>query len=748
MSGESKVREPDRPADERRRVSGITDCNSSPEKTHIEGTGEKVVFASEDSGFTVMRVQEDGKSVPTTAVGSFPSVTPGEMLRLSGRWVLDKRFGRQFRAESYESIMPATAAGIERYLGSGLIKGIGPVMAARLVKRFGADTLRVIDTLPERLRQVEGIGPKRTGMITSAWADQKEIRNVMLFLHAHGVSSAYATKIFKRYGAESVSVLQENPYRLAEDIFGIGFKTADKIAQDMGIEPDSPVRAESGVLYVLGQFTQQGHIFYPRDATIERAAGTLEVSFDLVESALERLKNAGKIVVYESGDGEAAVYLKPMYLYETGTADALKTLLRVPGKTVKIDVEKAVLWVERNNDIELSPEQKEAIRESVGARVLVITGGPGTGKTTLIKSLVDIYEKKELKLALCAPTGRAAKRLSEATGREAKTIHRLLEYSPKKGDFTRNERNPLDADKVIIDETSMVDIALMHNLLKAVSPGASLVFVGDVDQLPSVGPGNVLGEIIQSDVFPVVRLETIFRQAARSMIIMNAHRINRGETPVLKGTDADQDFYFVEKDDPEEVCNTIVDMATRRIPAKFGFDPVNDIQVLSPMHKGPAGVARLNDELQKALNPGEDGVLRAGHLFRVGDKVMQIRNDYDKEVFNGDVGRISEIDHPEQRVVVVYEGRDLSYDFSELDEVVPAYAISVHKSQGTEFPAVVIPLVTQHYVLLQRNLLYTAVTRATKLAILVGSKKALNIAVRNDKIARRYTNLAERLGGG
>ncbi len=748
MSGESKVREPDRPADERRRVSGITDCNSSPEKTHIEGTVEKVVFASEDSGFTVMRVQEDGKSVPTTAVGSFPSVTPGEMLRLSGRWVLDKRFGRQFRAESYESIMPATAAGIERYLGSGLIKGIGPVMAARLVKRFGADTLRVIDTLPERLRQVEGIGPKRTGMITSAWADQKEIRNVMLFLHAHGVSSAYATKIFKRYGAESVSVLQENPYRLAEDIFGIGFKTADKIAQDMGIEPDSPVRAESGVLYVLGQFTQQGHIFYPRDATIERAAGTLEVSFDLVESALERLKNAGKIVVYESGDGEAAVYLKPMYLYETGTADALKTLLRVPGKTVKIDVEKAVLWVERNNDIELSPEQKEAIRESVGARVLVITGGPGTGKTTLIKSLVDIYEKKELKLALCAPTGRAAKRLSEATGREAKTIHRLLEYSPKKGDFTRNERNPLDADKVIIDETSMVDIALMHNLLKAVSPGASLVFVGDVDQLPSVGPGNVLGEIIQSDVFPVVRLETIFRQAARSMIIMNAHRINRGETPVLKGTDADQDFYFVEKDDPEEVCNTIVDMATRRIPAKFGFDPVNDIQVLSPMHKGPAGVARLNDELQKALNPGEDGVLRAGHLFRVGDKVMQIRNDYDKEVFNGDVGRISEIDHPEQRVVVVYEGRDLSYDFSELDEVVPAYAISVHKSQGTEFPAVVIPLVTQHYVLLQRNLLYTAVTRATKLAILVGSKKALNIAVRNDKIARRYTNLAERLGGG
>jgi len=745
MSGESKIRESDRPVDDRRPVSGIADRNSSPEKAHIEGTVEKIVFASEDTGFTVLRVHEDGKSVPTTAVGAFPSVTPGEMLRLSGRWVLDKRFGRQFRAESYESIMPATAAGIERYLGSGLIRGIGPVMAGRLVGRFGVDTLRVIDTLPERLRQVEGIGPKRTGMITRAWAEQKEIRNVMLFLHAHGVSSAYATKIFKKYGAESVSVLRENPYRLAEDIFGIGFKTADKIAQDMGVEPDSPVRAEAGVLYVLGQFTQQGHVFYPRGDTIEKAASTLEIPSDLVESALERLKNSGKIVIYDRDGGEAAVYLRAMHLYETGTADALKTLLRVPAKTVKIDVGKAIRWVERNNDTELSPGQKEAIRQSVGARVLVITGGPGTGKTTLIKSLVDIYEKKEVRLALCAPTGRAAKRLSEATGREAKTVHRLLEYSPKKGRFTRDERNPLDANKVIVDETSMVDIALMNNLLKAVSPGASLVFVGDVDQLPSVGPGNVLGEIIQSGVFPVVKLATIFRQAARSMIIMNAHRINRGETPVLKGTSADQDFYFVEKDDPEEVRGTIVEMATRRIPAKFGFDPVSDIQVLSPMHKGPAGVARLNDELQKVLNPGEGGVLRGGHLFRVGDKVMQVRNDYDKEVFNGDVGRISEINQPEQRVVVVYEGRDVPYDFSELDEVVPAYAISVHKSQGTEFPAVLVPLVTQHYVLLQRNLLYTAVTRATKLAVLVGSKKALNIAIRNDKIARRYTNLAERL---
>ncbi len=748
MAGNDEVRRTSNPMDGRRSAPTVADRNLSPEETHIEGTVERIVFASEDSGFTVLRIQEDGKPDLTTAVGSFPSVTAGEMLRLGGRWVFDKRFGKQFRAESYESIMPATAAGIERYLGSGLIKGIGPVIAGRLVGRFGAETLRIIDTAPERLREVEGIGSKRTGMITRAWAEQKEVRNVMLFLHSHGVSSAYATKIFKKYGAESLSVLRDNPYRLAEDIFGIGFKTADRIAQNLGIKPDSPIRAESGVVYVLNQLTQQGHVFYPRNATIKDVGNTLEISSDLAENALERVKNSGEIVIYQHEDGEPAVYLRPMHLCEMGTADALKTLMRVPPRTIQIDVEKAIRWVEDHNGTELSPEQKEAIRKSVGARVLVITGGPGTGKTTLIKSLVDIYERKESKLALCAPTGRAAKRLSEATGRDAKTIHRLLEYSPKRGRFTRDEGRPLDADMVIVDEMSMVDIALMCNLLKAVSPNAALVLIGDVDQLPSVGPGNVLGEIIQSGVFPVVRLTTIFRQAAQSMIILNAHRINRGELPLLKSAGANQDFYFVEKDDPEEVCRAIVEMATRRIPAKFGFDPVSDIQVLSPMHKGPAGVARLNDELQKALNPGEGGVLRAGHLLKVGDKVMQIRNDYDKEVYNGDVGRIVEIEQLEQRLVVAYEERNVAYDLSELDELVPAYAVSVHKSQGTEFPAVLIALLTQHYVLLQRNLLYTAVTRATKLAILVGSKKALNIAIRNDKIARRYTNLAERLRAG
>jgi len=732
--------------DSQQHTATIGHGTTPPEESEIEGLVERIVFASEESGFTVMRLQENGKPYLTTVVGSFPSVTAGEMLRLTGRWVHDKKFGYQFRAESYESTMPATLVGIERYLGSGLIKGIGPVIAGRLVDKFGANTLRVIDTVPERLREVDGVGPKRTDMIKSAWVEQKEIRNVMIFLQSHAVSSAYATKIFKQYGAASVAVLRENPYRLAEDIFGIGFKTADKIAQSIGISPDAPIRVDSGVLYVLSQLTEQGHVLYPKKATIDETVRALNLSSDLIESAIERLKNSGNIVIHEPDNGgEAALYLRGMHVCETGTANALKTLLRFPGKTVKIDLDKAIRWVEQHNNIQLSPEQKEAIVKSVGARVLVITGGPGTGKTTVIRSIVDIFERKQLKLALCAPTGRAAKRLSEATQHDAKTIHRLLEYSPKKGGFTRNERHPLDADMVIVDEMSMVDIALMYSFLRAVPSNASLVLIGDVDQLPSVGPGNVLRDIIQSGVFPVVRLTTIFRQAARSLIIVNAHKINRGELPVLKAAGTTQDFYFIEKDEPEEVCRTIIETATQRIPEKFGLDPVNDVQVLSPMHKGPAGVARLNDELQKLLNPGEGGVLRAGHRFKVSDKVMQIRNNYDKEVYNGDVGRIAQVEQVEQRVTVTYEGRNVTYDFGELDEIVPAYAVSVHKAQGTEFPAVVIPLLTQHYVLLQRNLLYTAVTRATQLVVLVGSKKALHIAVRNDKIARRYTRLAERL---
>jgi len=733
---EDRVRDPAKP--ERR---GTPTGQSST----IEGVVERIVFASASGGFTVLRVRESDKPDSTSVVGSFPSVTVGEMLRLNGRWVLDRRFGKQFRAESYESVMPATVAGIERYLGSGLIRGIGPVIAERLVARFGADTLRVIDTAPTRLREVDGIGPKRTEMITRAWVQQKEIRNVMLFLQSHEVGPAHATKIFKKYGHEALAVLRENPYRLAEDIPGIGFRTADRIAQSIGVPPDSPVRAESGVLYVLNRLREEGHVFCPRNETIAETANTLGIPSELAESALDRLRDSGKIVLYEMGSGEVAVYLKMLHACESGTANSLKTLMRVPGKRVKIDVERAVQWVEQRNRIELSPEQKEAIHQSVGARVLVVTGGPGTGKTTLVRSIVDIYEKKRLRLCLCAPTGRAAKRMSEATGREAKTIHRLLEYSPKYGAFIRDETHPLETDIVVVDEMSMVDIVLMFNLLRAVPPNGSLVLVGDVDQLPSVGPGSVLREIIQSGIFPVVKLETIFRQAARSMIVMNAHKINRGEFPLLKPAGTEQDFYFVEKDEPEDVCRTVVEMAARRIPAKFGLDPVDDVQVLSPMHKGPVGVARLNDELQKLLNPGEGGVVRAGHVFRTGDKVMQIRNNYDKEVFNGDVGRISDVNRIEQRVSVTFDGRDVAYDFSELDEIVPAYAVSVHKSQGTEFPAVVVPLSTQHYMLLQRNLLYTAVTRATKLVVLVGSKKALSIAIRNDKIARRYTNLAERL---
>jgi len=716
--------------------------------SQIEGTVERIVFAGADSGFTVLRVQETGKPDSTSVVGLFPSVTVGEMLRLRGRWVIDRRFGRQFKADSHESVMPTTVAGIERYLGSGLVRGIGPVIAKRLVSRFGAETLHIIDTAPERLREIDGIGPKRTRMITDAWEEQKAIRNVMLFLQSHGVSTTYATKIFKKYGTASLAVLRENPYRLADDIFGVGFKTADRIAQSIGIPPDAGIRAESGVLYVLGQFAEEGHVFCPKAKLISETCSLLGISQDLVASALERLKNAGKIVLYAKGDEEPAIYLRAMHLCETGVADALRMIVRVPGKKVEIDVERAIQWVERHNGIELSPEQKEAVRRSAAARVLVITGGPGTGKTTVLKSLVDIYTKKRLSLCLCAPTGRAAKRLAEATGHDAKTIHRLLEYSPKSARFTRDEQHPLDADIVVVDEMSMVDIALMHHLLKAVPRNASLILVGDVDQLPSVGPGSVLREIIGCGAFPVVRLATVFRQAARSAIIVNAHRINRGESPLLRPVGTEEDFYFVERDDPDQVRQVVVEMAAQRIPAKFGLDPVNDVQVLSPMHKGPVGVARLNDELQKLLNPGEGGIVRGGHLFKTGSKVMQVRNNYDKEVYNGDIGRICEIEHVQQRVVVAYDARHVVYDFSELDEIVPAYAVSVHKSQGTEFPAVVIPLVTQHYVLLQRNLLYTALTRATKLAVLVGSRKALNLAIRNNKIAHRYTNLAKRIRAG
>ena len=688
-----------------------------------------------------------GEREPVTVVGNLFAVHPGETLKLTGKWVHSRKFGRQFRAVSCLPVLPATLTGIEKYLGSGLIKGIGPVMARRLTQKFGLRTLEVIENEPQRLLEVEGIGPVRVEKIKKAWAGQKEIKDVILFLQSHGVSTAYAVKIYKAYGNNAVTLLRENPYRLAMDISGIGFKTADKIAKNLGVPPDSPLRTQAGILFLLWEAAEEGHVFLPREELVERAAQVLEVDAGLVQGALDELGKDDRVVVEVFNgqeEGAAGVYLKPLWVAEEKIAERLFRLSRAAASRPAVDPEKAVAWVQDVNALTLAEKQKEALKKALTEKVLVITGGPGTGKTTLVKSILKIMEAKKQKVVLASPTGRAAKRLSEVTGREAKTIHRLLEYRPLEGRFARNEENPLDADLVIVDETSMVDVLLMNHLLKAVPLSATLILVGDADQLPSVGPGNVLKDIIASGAVATVALTEIFRQAGRSMIVVNAHRVNRGEFPVLK-KEKGLDFYFIEKKEPEEAVQEIKELMARKIPATFGFRPVEDIQVLSPLRKGAAGVERLNQELQALLNPRGREVGRAGRIFRVNDKVMQIRNNYEKDVYNGDIGRIVQVDAEEQEIWVQFEDRRVSYDYADLDELVLAYAISVHKSQGSEYPAVVLSLLNQHYVMLQRNLLYTAITRAKKLLVIVGDKKALAMAVKNARPQRRYTGLQRRL---
>ena len=689
-----------------------------------------------------------GEREPVTVVGNLFAVHPGETLKLTGRWVNSRKFGRQFKAETCLPVLPATLTGIEKYLGSGLIKGIGPVMARRLTQKFGLRTLEIIEEEPEKLLAVEGIGPVRVEKIKKAWAGQKEIKEVILFLQGHGVSTTYAVKIYKAYGNNAVTLLRENPYRLATDISGIGFKTADKIAKNLGVPQDSPLRTQAGILFLLWEAAEEGHVFLPAEELVERAAQVLEVDAGLVRGALEELGKGDRVVVEDdpggAGEGNQAVYLRPLWAAEEKVAERLFRLSRAPAARPAVDPEKAAAWVQEVNALTLAENQKEALKKALTEKVLVITGGPGTGKTTLVKSILKIMEAKKQKVVLASPTGRAAKRLSEVTGREAKTIHRLLEYRPLEGRFARNEENPLEADLVIVDETSMVDVLLMNHLLKAVPLSAALILVGDADQLPSVGPGNVLKDIIASGAVATVALTEIFRQAGRSMIVVNAHRVNRGEFPVLK-KEKGLDFYFLEKKEPEEAVQEIKELVARKIPAAFGFRPVEDIQVLSPLRKGAAGVERLNQELQALLNPRGREVGRAGRIFRVDDKVMQIRNNYEKDVYNGDIGRIVQVDAEEQEVWVQFEDRRVSYDYADLDELVLAYAISVHKSQGSEYPAVVLPLLTQHYVMLQRNLLYTAITRAKKLLVIVGDKKALAMAVKNARLQKRYTGLRHRL---
>ncbi len=718
----------------------------------LRGLIERITYTNEENGFTIARVRVAGERDLVTVVGNLLAPMPGEVIHMTGEWSNHPRYGRQFRIHQYRTLAPASVAGIEKYLGSGLIKGIGPVMARRIVKAFGEKTLEVIDKSVEELAEVEGIGRKRIDMIRRAWEDQKEIRDVMIFLQAHGVSSAYATRIFKQYGRESIAVVKENPYRLATDVFGIGFVTADRIAEKLGFFKESPVRVEAGILYVLSRTADEGHVYYPYEPLLAKCREILDVPDDLVARGVGAVSLEGRIRIEDLNDGpesfranHKAVYLAPFHVAETALALRLGTLLQARSAMRRVDTDKALAWVQERLSITLAERQTEAIRCALESKAMVITGGPGTGKTTIINALLRIVSRLEIRILLAAPTGRAAKRMAEATGMEARTIHRMLEFSMHKGGFQRNDRTPLECDLLVVDEASMIDTLLMHHLIKALPPTATLVLVGDVHQLPSVGAGNVLRDIIQSGILPVVTLDRIFRQARESRIIVNAHRILHGVLPPLRTERPEEDFHFVQQEDPEQAVRIIQELVRERIPARFHLDPLDDIQVLTPMHRGTVGAENLNRVLQETLNPAGDSVVRGNRSFRVGDKVMQIRNDYDREVFNGDIGRIRGVDVETREVTVVFDGRPVSYDFSDLDELVPAYAVSVHKSQGSEYPAVVIPLLTQHYVLLQRNLIYTAVTRGKRLVVIVGTARALAIAVKNDRTDQRYSFLDRRL---
>jgi exodeoxyribonuclease V alpha subunit len=721
-------------------------------ETELSGQIERITFTNEENGYTIARVKIYGRHDLVTVVGYLMSPTPGEILNMRGEWVNHPKFGEQFKVAEYKTAVPATVFGIQKYLGSGLIKGLGPIIAGRIVKKFGEKTLDVIENEIEKLAMVEGIGKKRIAMIQNAWEEQKEIRDVMLFLQSHGVGSGYATKIFKQYGRRSIAVVKENPYRLAMDIFGIGFVIADSIAEKLGFPKDSPVRVEAGILYVLHQLSDDGHVFYPYEFLVNKSRETLGVERDAIVNALGDLAINRQIVLEdlnESIDGfienNKGIYLAKFHLCETGIAERLRALSADPKSIRSVNVENALEWVQERLDIRLAENQAKALRCALENKIMVITGGPGTGKTTIINAILKIFSKLKIKILLAAPTGRASKRMSEATGHEAKTIHRLLEYSFAKGGFQKNEEKPLSCDLLILDEVSMIDTVLMYHLTKAIPAFATVILVGDVNQLPSVGAGNVLNDIIASGVIPVVELKEIFRQARESRIIVNAHKINNGILPEFEEHVPNNDFYFIEQEDPETVLEIILELTRERIPKRFGLDPVDDIQVLTPMHKGVVGAGNLNTELQKSLNPSQAEISRGNRNFKVGDKVMQIRNNYDKEVFNGDIGRITAIHPDEHEITVLFDGRNVAYEFYELDELVLAYAVSIHKSQGSEYPAVVIPVLPQHYILLQRNLIYTAVTRGRNLVVMVGTRKALAMGIHNDKTQRRFTNLRYRL---
>lgn len=709
------------------------------ETSTIKGVVERITFQSPETGYTVLRFKASRHNDLVTVVGMLMDVVVGTNLEINGVWKVDRKYGQQFEAHTWQEVMPATVYGIEKYLGSGLIKGIGPKYAKKIVAKFGADTLDIIEENIERLGEVEGIGKKRIQQIKFSWVRQREIKNVMVFLQSHDVSSAYAAKIYKAYGNDAVKRVQENPYQLADDIWGIGFKTADTIAVKMGIEKDEFNRLRSGIKYALGELGNEGHVFAYREQLIKKGKELLDVTESQLDEAIERMMKSDDLKVEED-----AIYLPPFYYAEIGAAKRLRMIISAEAEENIFTNDQMVDLgrIQKTLGISYDDVQAEAIHRAANSKVMVLTGGPGTGKTTTTQGIIQAFLDKGLSILLAAPTGRAAKRMSEATGREAKTIHRLLEFKPPEG-YKRNEENPLEGDVLLVDECSMIDIMLMNSLLKAVPANMRLVLIGDVDQLPSVGAGNVLRDIIDSEAVPVVRLTKIFRQAQQSRIITNAHKVNEGKFPDISNG-KNSDFFFLNREEPEVIAKEIVELVKNKLPNYYKVKP-SEIQVLTPMQKGIIGAINLNQELQKAINPSMEGIRRGGYIFKQYDKVMQIRNNYDKEVFNGDIGRILEIDTEDNTLTVLFDGRKVLYEASELDELVQAYACTIHKSQGSEYPIVVMPVSMTHFMMMQRNLIYTGITRSKKVCVVVGTMKALGYAVRNITVTKRNTMLKERL---
>lgn len=718
---------------------------SLPTIKEFDGQIVRIIYQNKETGYTIALLKVKWDIDPVTIMGNMVAVNEGEFISVEGDWEFNKKYNQnQFKISKYKTIMPTGIDGIEAYLSYGYVVGIGPEIAKRVVQKFGEKTFEILDSNPERLLEVSGIGKVRIEGIKKSWNEQKKIRDLVIFLAEHDISGSIATKIYNVYGEKSIEIIKSNPYVLVRDIRGIGFHTADRIAQKIGFPLDSVFRAEAALLHTLYTYADEGHSYAPMEELIQKTNELIKVDEELIINGLDNLNSSDKIVVDITFGGDQRIYLSNYYRYETESASMLKELLSVKKQKPFINYETEFKAVESKSKITLAPEQKDAIESALNHKVVVITGGPGVGKTTIINSIIEIYRRNRLGLILLAtPTGKAAKRMTEVTGLESKTIHRLLEYDPETHKFNKFEANPLDCDMLICDESSMIDEYLFYSLIRAIPRHATFVMVGDIHQLPSVGVGNVLKDVINSEMVKVVTLNKIFRQAAESLIIVNSHRVNNGEFPKTDNKAEGTDFFYIERNNPSDIKKLVLEMVTERIPKKFKFDPMNDIQVLAPMYKGEVGINELNIELQKKLNFRKDGLQRGNFTYAAGDKVMQIKNNYDKDVFNGDIGVIDSIINEEKIMKILFDGRLVAYAFSELDEIVLAYATSVHKSQGSEYPAVVIPLHSQHYMLLQRNLLYTGITRGKKLVVLIGEKKAVAIAVKNNKTRHRYTALTD-----